>query len=72
MPPSSPPPPALTPPAAPPSSTPALAGPIVLDIAGGDALPAAGTNQPLYGVLGFSLLALALTLRFNRFARSRA
>ena len=56
----------------PPASTPALTGPIVLDIAGGDDLPAAGTNLPLYGVLGFIILALGLALRSNRFARNRA
>jgi hypothetical protein len=56
----------------PPSSTPALTGPIVLDIAGGDDLPAAGTNLPLYGVLGFIILALGLALRSNRFAPNRA
>ena len=56
----------------PPSSTPALTGPIVLDIAGGDDLPAAGTNLPLYGVLGFFILALGLALRSNIFARNRA
>ena len=56
----------------PPSSTPALAGPIVLDIAGGDDLPAAGTNLPLYGGLGVIILALGLALRSNRFASNRA
>jgi hypothetical protein len=56
----------------PPASTPALTGPIVLDIASSDDLPAAGTNLPLYGALGFIILALGLALRSNIFARNRA
>lgn len=57
----------------PPASTPAQAGTILLAVAAGaDDLPAAGTNLPLYGILGFTALMLGLGLRSNRFARNKA
>jgi hypothetical protein len=57
----------------PPASTPAQAGTILLNVAAGaDDLPAAGTNLPLYGVIGFGLLMLGFVLRTNRFARNKA
>ncbi len=56
-----------------PTSTPAQAGTILLAVAAGaDDLPAAGTNLPLYGTLGFAVLMLGLGLRFGNFARNKA
>ena len=56
----------------PPSSTPAQSGPILLAIASGDDLPAAGTHLPLFGVLGFIILSFGLLLRSKRFSSNLA
>jgi hypothetical protein len=56
----------------PPSDTPNQTGVILLAVATGDDLPAAGTNLPLFGILGFIALALGLALRSNRFALIKA
>jgi len=56
----------------PPDAPPARAGVILLDISEGAYLPPAGTNLPLFGILGCLALALGLALRSNRFARIKA
>ena len=60
---------AATPPATPPQS-----GTILLASEAGDEekLPEAGTNLPLFGVLGFSALLLGFALRSNRFSGNKA
>jgi hypothetical protein len=60
---------ATTPPATPPQS-----GTILLASEAGDEekLPEAGTNLPLFGVLGFSALLLGFALRSNRFSGNKA
>jgi hypothetical protein len=57
----------------PPDTTPAQAGTILLSVSTGEPdLPLAGTNLPLYGVLGFIALMLGLALRSNCFGRTNA
>jgi hypothetical protein len=59
--------------ATPPASTPAQTGTILLAITSSEpALPDAGTNRPLFGLLGFIALMLGLGLRSNRLARIKA
>jgi hypothetical protein len=54
------------------TSTPAINGPILLAVAEDGDLPAAGTNLPLYGILGCIALFSGLALRSNRFARIKS
>jgi hypothetical protein len=53
----------------PPDAPPARAGVILLDISEGAYLPPAGTNLPLFGILGCLAIALGFALRSNRFPR---
>jgi hypothetical protein len=57
----------------PPASTPDQTGTILLAITSSEpTLPEAGTNRPLFGILGFVTLMLGLGLRSGRLARINA
>ncbi|WP_213803921.1 hypothetical protein [Granulicella sp. dw_53] len=56
-----------------PPQTPPQSGALLISATAGESsLPVAGTHLPLFGILGFIILAAGLALRSNRFSRSNA